>query len=61
MFWNTRFRLVDSVEVAGLDNQGPGLALMCLMDGQATESTWILGTKYAVLGCAEEEYGVGDL
>jgi len=52
---------VDSVEVAGLDNQGPGLALMCLMDGQATESTWILGTKYAVLGCAEEEYGVGDL
>ena len=46
------------MEAAGLDNQEPRLALMYLMDGQATESTWILGTKYAVLGGAEEEYGV---
>ena len=52
---------MDSVEVAGLDNREPRLALMCLMDGQATESSWKLGTKYAVLGYAEEKYGGGDL
>ena len=52
---------MDSVEVAGLENQEPGLALMYLMDGQATESSWKLGTKYAVLGYAEEKYGGGDL
>ena len=52
---------MDSVEAAGLDKQEPRLALMYLMDGQATESSWILGTSFAVLGGAEEEYGVGDL
>ena len=61
MFLNTRLRLVESVEVAGLDNQEPRLASVYLMDGQITELTWKLGTKYAVLGCAEAKYGGGDL
>ena len=49
------------MEAAGLDNQEPRLALMYLMDGQATESSWKLSTSCTVLGCAEEEYGGGDL
>ena len=37
LFLNTRLRLVESVEVAGLDNQEPRLASVYLMDGQTTE------------------------
>ena len=36
-------------------------ALVYTRDGQTTELTCMLGTRYAALGCAMEESGVGDL
>ena len=36
-------------------------ALVYMRDGLTTELTCMLGTRYAALGCAMEESGVGDL